>query len=179
MSCDPSFAFSIDGHQFTVIEVEGTNVQPLVVDSLEIFAGMLAETILASLLIGFLTGQRYSVVVSQSLVDSSGGFPHASAYSSRPTNQLAITVSVPFVTILCSPVRLCRTGIRALPHVSTRLLNFSDHTNVAILRYSGAPIADPSADSNVNIPVSQLPLVETNLHVRRLFSLDLSSIDRR
>ncbi len=40
MSCDPSFVFSIEGHQFTVIEVEGTNVQPLVVDSLELFAGM-------------------------------------------------------------------------------------------------------------------------------------------
>ncbi|KAH9172785.1 laccase [Lactarius sanguifluus] len=105
MSCDPSFVFSIDGHQFTVIEVEGTNVQPLLVDSIELFAG-----------------QRYSVVVSQTF------------------------------------------WIRALPKVSTRILDFSDHTNVAILRYSGAPIADPSADPNVNVPVSQLLLVETNLH---------------
>lgn len=40
VSCDPSFVFSIDNHQFTVIEVEGTNVQPLVVDSIELFAGM-------------------------------------------------------------------------------------------------------------------------------------------
>ena len=39
ISCDPSFVFSIDGHQMTVIEVEGTNVQPLLIDSLEIFAG--------------------------------------------------------------------------------------------------------------------------------------------
>ncbi|KAH9963713.1 Cupredoxin [Lactifluus volemus] len=37
ISCDPSFVFSIDGHQFTIIEVDGNNVQPLVVDSLEIF----------------------------------------------------------------------------------------------------------------------------------------------
>jgi iron transport multicopper oxidase len=49
ISCDPSFVFSIDGHKFTVIEVEGQNVQPLLVDSLQIFVG-----------------QRYSVVVSQS-----------------------------------------------------------------------------------------------------------------
>ncbi|KAH9963470.1 Cupredoxin, partial [Lactifluus volemus] len=48
ISCDPNFIFSIDGHQMTVIEVEGTNVQPLVIDSLQIFAG-----------------QRYSVVVRQ------------------------------------------------------------------------------------------------------------------
>jgi hypothetical protein len=39
ISCDPSFIFSIDNHNLTVIEVEGINVQPLEVDSLEIFAG--------------------------------------------------------------------------------------------------------------------------------------------
>ena len=39
ISCDPSFIFSIDGHQMTVIEVEGTNVQPLLIDEVEIFAG--------------------------------------------------------------------------------------------------------------------------------------------
>jgi hypothetical protein len=39
ISCDPSFTVSVDGHQLTVIEVEGTNVKPLVVDALEIFAG--------------------------------------------------------------------------------------------------------------------------------------------
>jgi iron transport multicopper oxidase len=39
ISCDPSFLFSIDSHEMTIIEADGTNVQPLVVDSLEIFAG--------------------------------------------------------------------------------------------------------------------------------------------
>ncbi|KAI0288660.1 laccase [Multifurca ochricompacta] len=39
ISCDPNFTFSIDGHQLTIIEVDGDNVQPLVVDSLQIFAG--------------------------------------------------------------------------------------------------------------------------------------------
>ena len=39
ISCDPSFVFSIDGHRMTVIEVEGTSVQPLVIDELEILAG--------------------------------------------------------------------------------------------------------------------------------------------
>ncbi|KAH9963959.1 laccase [Lactifluus volemus] len=47
ISCDPSFTFSIDNHTMTVIEVEGINVQPLLVDSIRIFAG-----------------QRYSVVVN-------------------------------------------------------------------------------------------------------------------
>jgi iron transport multicopper oxidase len=39
ISCDPSFLFSIDSHQMTVIEVDGKNVQPLLIDYLEIFAG--------------------------------------------------------------------------------------------------------------------------------------------
>jgi len=40
ISCDPDYVFSIDGHQMSVIEVDGVNVQPLQVDSLRIFAGM-------------------------------------------------------------------------------------------------------------------------------------------
>ncbi|KAJ7606635.1 laccase 1 precursor [Roridomyces roridus] len=39
ISCDPNWVFSIDGHSMTVIEVDGVNVQPLVVDNIQIFAG--------------------------------------------------------------------------------------------------------------------------------------------
>ena len=39
ISCDPNFTFQIDGHTFTIIEVDGVNVQPLVVDQIQIFAG--------------------------------------------------------------------------------------------------------------------------------------------
>lgn len=46
MTCDPNFLFSIDGHNFTVIEADGVLTEPLVVDELRIFAG-----------------QRYSVVL--------------------------------------------------------------------------------------------------------------------
>ncbi|KAF8492202.1 laccase [Russula emetica] len=46
ISCDPAYTFSIDSHPLTIIEVDGINVQPLQVDSLQIFAG-----------------QRYSVVL--------------------------------------------------------------------------------------------------------------------
>jgi iron transport multicopper oxidase len=45
-SCDPYYKFSIDGHNFTVIEVDGINVEPLLVDSIQIF-----------------TGQRYSFIL--------------------------------------------------------------------------------------------------------------------
>jgi hypothetical protein len=37
--------------------------------------------------------------------------------------------------------------------------------NVAILKYKGAECEEPSKDPWVNVPVSKLPLVETNLHV--------------
>ncbi|KAF8131810.1 laccase [Boletus edulis] len=45
-SCDPSFNFTIDGHRMTIIEVDGTEVFPVEVDSIPVLAG-----------------QRYSVVV--------------------------------------------------------------------------------------------------------------------
>jgi len=108
ISCDPSFIFSIDNHNMTVIEVEGTNVQPLPIDSLEIFVG-----------------QRYSVVVT--------------------ANQ---------------PV--ANYWIRSLPNAPGR--NFGNLNNLAVLHYQGAPNANPTVDPTVNIPVSQNPLVETNLH---------------
>ncbi|KAJ6485373.1 yellow laccase [Mycena vitilis] len=39
VSCDPNFIFTIDGHEFTIIEVDGVNHAPLTVDSIQIFAG--------------------------------------------------------------------------------------------------------------------------------------------
>ncbi|KAF8959650.1 yellow laccase [Flammula alnicola] len=39
ISCDPNFVFSIDGHNMTIIEVDGVNVQPLTVDSIQIYVG--------------------------------------------------------------------------------------------------------------------------------------------
>ena len=47
MACDPNFTFSIDGHNMTVIEADAVNHEPVVVDSIQIYAG-----------------QRYSFVVS-------------------------------------------------------------------------------------------------------------------
>ncbi|KAI9511061.1 laccase [Russula earlei] len=82
-------------HRLTVIEVDGNNVQPLVVDSLDIFAG-----------------------------------------------------------IRSLPTRLPPPGTAS----------FANFTNVAILRYSGAPIQNPTTNPNASIPPSVLPLKETDLH---------------
>ena len=46
-SCYPWFNFTIDGHPMTIIETDGVETEPLVVDSIPVFAG-----------------QRYSVVVT-------------------------------------------------------------------------------------------------------------------
>ncbi|KAG5722008.1 Laccase-1 [Termitomyces sp. T112] len=87
ISCDPNFMFSIDGHKLTIIEVDGVNHVPLVVDSIQIYAG-----------------QRYSFVLN--------------------ANQV-----------------VANYWIRANPNVGT--IGFLGGLNSAILRYNGAPIADP------------------------------------
>jgi iron transport multicopper oxidase len=85
----------------TIIEVDGNNVEPLVVDSIHIF-----------------TGQRYSIVLdANKTVDN--------------------------------------YWIRAQP-VDTTVV---DGINMAILRYSGAPSAEPRTTSNLTNP-----MLETNLH---------------
>jgi hypothetical protein len=58
-------------------------------------------------------------------------------------------------------------GIRALPNIVNQ--KFTGFTNLAILRYLGAPIEDPKNDPTVNIPTSVLPLNETDLHVRYMY----------
>ncbi|KAI0276838.1 phenol oxidase [Russula aff. rugulosa BPL654] len=108
ISCDPSFMFSIDNHTMTVIEVDGTNSQPLLIDSLQIYAG-----------------QRYSVVVN----------------ANQPVDNY---------------------WIRSLPNATDR--NYTNLNNLAVLHYAGASSGNPKSDPTVYIPVSQAPLVETELH---------------
>ena len=48
---------------------------------------------------------------------------------------------------------------------------------MAVLHYEEAPNTNPPEDPSVNIPVSKLPLVETNLHVSRKVSLSGLLID--
>jgi len=40
MSCEPNFIFSIDNHDLTVIEVEGTQTKPYTINTIQIYAGM-------------------------------------------------------------------------------------------------------------------------------------------
>jgi hypothetical protein len=85
-------------------------------------------------------------------------------YSSLPTRRLAITVT--HISICLAYLDLTAfPGIRALPNLGNPDKTFQNFTNVAILRYLGAPNGNPTNDSNANIPGSQLPLTETDLHV--------------
>ncbi|KAJ7223866.1 yellow laccase [Mycena haematopus] len=105
ISCDPNWIFSIDGHEFTIIEVDGVAHKPLTVDSIQIFAA-----------------QRYSFVLT--------------------ANQ-----------------KVNNYWIKAQPQLAGSNQGFANATNSAILRYVGAPVADPTTNST-----STLPLVETALH---------------
>lgn len=105
MSCDPYFKFTIDGHNFTIIEADGINVEPLLVDSVQIF-----------------TGQRYSL-------------------------------------ILDADKEVKNYWIRAEPP-DCKLPGPSSGINSAILRYTGAPVANPISSREDG----DMPLVETNLH---------------
>ncbi|KAJ6496268.1 laccase [Mycena sanguinolenta] len=111
MSCDPNWIFTIANHQLTIIEVDGVAHQPLMVNSIQIFAG-----------------QRYSFVLTASQsVDN--------------------------------------YWIQALPQSGTNL-GVINATNSAILRYVGAPVADPTTHPSIQPPVllsetSLQPLVNT------------------
>ncbi|TFY66487.1 hypothetical protein EVG20_g4598 [Dentipellis fragilis] len=104
MACEPNYNFTIDGHSMTVIEADGVNVQPYVVDFIQIYAS-----------------QRYSFILN--------------------ANQT-----------------IGNYWIRAAPNIGTQ--TFDGGLNSAILRYTGAPNADP----NTNSRPSTRPLLETNLH---------------
>ncbi|KAI6021010.1 Cupredoxin [Pisolithus marmoratus] len=104
-SCVAWFNFTIDGHSMTIIEADGHEVEPVVVDSLPVFAG-----------------QRYSVVVT----------------ADQPVGNY---------------------WIRSVPDLGNP--TFNGGLNSAILRYSGAPIEDPTTDPGPYL----LPFDESALHL--------------
>jgi iron transport multicopper oxidase len=67
ISCDPNYTFSIDGHNMTVIEVDGINTKAYTVDNIQIFAGSYPCSRASRFILGLMlciTGQRYSVVLT-------------------------------------------------------------------------------------------------------------------
>jgi iron transport multicopper oxidase len=104
ISCDPNFVFSIDGHTFSIIEADGVNHEPVVADSIQIFAA-----------------QRYSFILT--------------------ANQ-----TVDNYWIRANPSRATSTG-------------FAGGVNSAILRYNGAPVADPVTTDTASNLLQETSLV--------------------
>jgi iron transport multicopper oxidase len=159
MVCHPNYVFSIDGHSFTIIEADGVNTQPVLADSIQIYAG----TILSSLFFNenFMVdrlGQRYSFIV-RCLLPSCATFVDRVVISSTPTSPSTITASLPLTDFLHLPLTLCIAGIRANPNMG--YIGFLDGINSAILRYKDAPALDPVTTQQPSLS----PLVETSLVV--------------
>jgi hypothetical protein len=75
-----------------------------------------------------------------------------------------ITITVNLFAVLLNPdLTVTCVGIRALPSFPKQ--SFASFTNLAVLRYVGALLQDPTNDPTTDIPTSQLPLKETDLHV--------------
>jgi len=130
MSCDPNWIFSIDGHEMTIIEVDGVNHQPLTVDAIQIFAG-----------------QRYSFVLNANQpVDS---------YWVRANPQLSGS-NEGFVNGINSAIlRYARAAIRD-PTTSSNIRNPLVETNLHPLVHTpvpGAPYAG-GADVNLNLQIT-------------------------
>ncbi len=163
ISCDPGFLFSIDNHTMTVIEVDGTNVQPLPIDAVELFAGARgSDPIICSI-----NQSRNRTTLLRCckmlwLIVARDGMPYVFIGLCEPTSVQLLYV---FCLILVVRVNVDSLGIRALPNPElVGAFNFSEFNNVAVFRYRGAPDHFPP-DPSQNVPVIKNPLIETNLHV--------------
>ncbi|KAF9226982.1 laccase [Gyrodon lividus] len=125
-SCDPWFNFTIDGHPMTVIETDGIETQPVVVDSLPVFAG-----------------QRYSVVVT---ADQIVGNYWIRALSSHANQTFGGGKSSAILRYDGAPVQdpTTQPGLYVLPY---------DENDIQPLVSPGAPgIPEPGkADVNINL----------------------------
>ena len=107
MACNPNYIFSIDGHNMTIIEVDGVNHEPLPVDSLQIF-----------------TAQRYSFIVSihvMHLSESRGADSCVGVClsSSKPTRLSATTGSARSRTNRSRPCWTPSMVVSTLPSSAT------------------------------------------------------------
>ena len=125
-ACEPSFNFTIDGHPMTVIETDGVETEPLVVDSIPVFPG-----------------QRFSVVVT---ANQTIGNYWIRALSSQPDQTFDGGQSSAILRYAGAPEKDPRTkhGPYVLPY---------EERNVRPLISPGAPgIPEPGkADVNINL----------------------------
>ncbi|PPQ95564.1 hypothetical protein CVT26_008592 [Gymnopilus dilepis] len=131
LSCDPNFVFSIDGHNMTIIEVDGQSTKPLTVDSIQIYAG-----------------QRYSFVLNTFKADQSLG-----NYWIRALPNLGAT-SKGFDGGVNSAI-LRYVGAKAVDPTTTSVLkNPLLETNLHPLTNPQAPGHNKPADKKLNLDIT-------------------------
>ncbi|KAG6840216.1 hypothetical protein C0991_008159 [Blastosporella zonata] len=126
VSCDPNYIFSIDGHNFTVIEVDGVNHQPLAIDSLQIYAG-----------------QRYSLVLTAN--QPVGNYWIRAQSSAGPTT---------FDGGLNSAVLRYQGALAVDPVTNSTLSNLLKETSLSPLVNPGAPGGSGPADVSLYLDIA-------------------------
>ncbi|KAG6819300.1 hypothetical protein H0H93_013218 [Arthromyces matolae] len=126
VSCDPNYIFSIDGHNMTIIEVDGVNHQPLQVDAIQIFAG-----------------QRYSVVVTAN--QPVGNYWLRAQSSAGPTD---------FSGGVNSAILRYQGAASAEPTTNSTISNQMAETSLVPLVSPGAPGGSGPADVSLNLDIA-------------------------
>ncbi|KAF7290430.1 Laccase I [Mycena chlorophos] len=108
MSCNPDWVFSIDGHQMTIIEVDGVNHKPLTVDSLDIFAGQRYSFVLTA----NQPVANYWIRAKPTLAGSYTGF--ANGTNSAILRYLGAPIEEPPTTNATSKLPLVETNLKPL-----------------------------------------------------------------
>lgn len=142
MTCQAALNFTIDGHNLTVIEVDGNTVENVTVDSIQIFPG-----------------QRYSFVLEATQkvdnywirAERTSKFNFA-VPSPIPDSRLKALLF--FLPQLPKALQFFLPSFFTPSQAPTALPN-----GMATLHYAGAPLATPTTRSNPT-----MPLVETDLH---------------
>ncbi|KAI0049487.1 multicopper oxidase [Auriscalpium vulgare] len=147
IACDSYFVFSIDGHQLTIIEADGQNTQPLVVDTLQIFAG-----------------QRYSVVLNASQsVDNywirsiPAGGTTTGGLNSAILRYDGADVTDPTTSAKTSPLALVETNLHPLvasPVPGTPSPGAADiNINLAVTNVNGQFLVNGQSFTAPSVPV--------------------------
>ncbi|KAF8492161.1 laccase B [Russula emetica] len=151
ISCDPNFTFSIDDHVMTVIEVDGTNVKPLRVDSIQIFAGQRYSFVLeanqrrANYWIRSLPPDgNFAGLVNLAVLHYNGA-PHAHP-KADPTVNIPVSVS-PLVETNLHPLK--STPVPGLPGPNGADINI----NLAIGFNAGAFTVNGMSFQSPSVPV--------------------------
>lgn len=149
ISCDPNWVFSIDNHTLTVIEMDGINIQPKLVDSIQIYAGQRYSFVLAA---NQKVGNYWIRANPNNGVTGFAGGLNSAVLRYLGSNRTADPTSLQTTSIIplveSTLVPLTNPGAPGLPHVGGAdvLLNLNLALNFTALRFTinGATFIPPT-----------------------------------